>query len=108
MIYRIKNLEKFIKATIKGICELNGYDKKEIKKYIDKNNIQCLMKKYVYTDTDNEIFISDKDTVKLYDDVREWIVGVELSKIAGQDLIECYWDDENNCMKFYHKSKDSE
>lgn len=103
MIYRIKNLDMFIKYTLKGVCKLNGYKKKEIKNYIDEQNIKSFLKKYIYRDEKDRLFISEKDTIKLYEDINEWIVGLELASLAGQDLIECYWDNKQNCMMFYNK-----
>ena len=40
---------------------------------------------------------------KRYDEILDWLIGVELAKMAADDKLECYWDDEANEMVFKGK-----
>ena len=41
----------------------------------------------------------------IFDDLREWLYGVGLAKLASQGLIECAWDDDSNEMVFWLADK---
>ena len=57
------------------------------------------------TDENNHILISEKTNEDLFYIVADWIYGVGLSKLASQNLVECAWNNEQNCMVFWSAEK---
>ena len=45
---------------------------------------------------------------QVYENIISWINGVGLSKLAGQNLIECAWDDDQNDFVFWKKETTDE
>lgn len=55
------------------------------------------------TDKDDDGIIMDEDQYNtIFDQVTNWIINAGLAKLAAEDKIQCAWDDEQNCMVFWH------
>jgi|688.fasta_scaffold06581_16 hypothetical protein len=103
MIYHIKDVDAFIKISLKTIAKIIKYKYKTLIKMVTVENVRFLMKKYVKKDQNNNIYISYKNIDKLYADIHEWIIGIELAQMAAEDKIGCYWDNKRNEMIFFNK-----
>lgn len=57
------------------------------------------------TDENGHVLISEKTNEELFYIVSDWIYGVGLSRLVSQNLVECAWDDEQNCMVFWSAEK---
>lgn len=54
-------------------------------------------------DEDGRILINEETNEELFGIISDWIYGAGLSKLASQDLVQCAWDSEQNCMVFWTK-----
>lgn len=53
-------------------------------------------------DEDNNIIMDEDQYNSIFDEVTDWIINTGLAKLAAEDKIQCAWDDEQNCMVFWH------
>lgn len=53
-------------------------------------------------DEDNNIIMDEDQYNSIFDEVTDWIINSGLAKLAAEDKIQCAWDDEQNCMVFWH------
>lgn len=53
-------------------------------------------------DEDNNIIMDEDQYNTIFDEVTDWIINSGLAKLAAEDKIQCAWDDEQNCMVFWH------
>lgn len=53
-------------------------------------------------DEDNLIIMDEDQYNNIFDEVTDWIINAGLAKLAAEDKIQCAWDDEQNCMVFWH------
>jgi hypothetical protein len=63
--------------------------------------ISLIMEKSQGFDENNHILIDEETNEDLFYIVCDWIYGVGLSRLASQNLVECAWDDQQNCMVFW-------
>jgi hypothetical protein len=47
------------------------------------------------------IIITESANIELFEIICDWIYGVGLARLASQNLVECAWDDQQNCMVFW-------
>ena len=102
MIYEIKNLNGMAKGLGKEVAKDNGFSKKELHSFIKVSNIRSIIQQYAQSKR-GKFYIDDNDISKAYEEVHHWLVGVDLAKRAADDTIDCYWDDERDCMVFKDK-----
>jgi hypothetical protein len=63
--------------------------------------ISLIMEKSQGFDEHNNVLIDVDTNEDLFYIVCDWIYGVGLSRLASQNLVECAWDDQQNCMVFW-------
>jgi hypothetical protein len=68
--------------------------------------IVSIIKQFAIEDNDTYI-INTSILKKIFIEVNDWILGMTLSRMASNDLIETYWDNELNCMTFSPKGNDN-
>ena len=54
-------------------------------------------------DDDNNIMINEDILEQLINDVSRWIYDISLSKLCGDDKLDCAWDETYNQMVFWSK-----
>lgn len=52
-------------------------------------------------DESDRVLITEDMNENLFITVCDWVYGVGLSRLASQNLVECAWDDKQNCMVFW-------
>ena len=80
-----ENLDDFI--TIKQVVSL-----------IEKNNLGL--------DEEGNYLINSDIFDEVFGQIRDWLYGVGLSKLAAKGFVDCAWDDEANEMVFWLANKD--
>jgi hypothetical protein len=80
-----ENLDDFI--TIKQVVGL-----------IEKNNLGL--------DEEGNYLINSDIFDEVFGQIRDWLYGVGLSKLAAKGFVDCAWDDEANEMVFWLANKD--
>jgi len=91
-----KNLRHLVASHLKENYTEN------LDEYISLEQLQTLiLEKCQNTDDSGNILISEELNEEIFNATCDWIYGVGLSKLASENLIECAWDDEQNCMVFW-------
>jgi len=102
MIYEIKSLNGFSKSLGRQVALEGGFSPKELKQYISVNNIKQMVKAHAKKKS-GKLYIDEKQTHKICEEIFDWLTGVNLAKLAAEDYLECYWDNKENTMVFKKK-----
>lgn len=102
-LHRFNNLQKFSTKLAKFVARTSGYTFKELKAYIRPVNVKNIVKKHAKFVDDHYVMTEDQ-SYEACEEILDWLVGVELAKLAADDVLDCYWDDESNQMVFKAKS----
>jgi hypothetical protein len=101
-LLKIKDLHRFsrhIGVSALKECGINT-SKEKLKDYITQHNITEIVTQYAKTNNKGEYFINNRIFAKIHGSIIDWVVGVSLAKAASEGEIDCYWDNEKNCMMF--------
>ena len=108
-IYAITDMDGYVTdmrmAAAKHVAE--NADKDDLDLYISIDemigliNSNCLG----YDDNNSPLLNEDRNE-QIFLEAASWINNVGLAKLAGQNLIECAWDDELNEMVFWKNECD--
>ena len=101
-MYEITQLGPMAKRLGKAIAKDGNFTVDELKEYISVSNIKQIIKEFSMI-KDGRLFIDEDGMEQAAEQVHNWLIGVDLAKLAGQDKVNCYWDDEKNCMTFEEK-----
>jgi hypothetical protein len=75
---------------------------RELKHYIKPSEIQSIIKQYCIIQEEH-CLINSIILQKIFDTVNNWVVGIKMSKLAGENKMDVFWDDDKNCMTFKNK-----
>lgn len=103
--FRIKDLTKFAKKIGKTVALDSGFTIEDLKSYIKVSNIKQIILQHCVVDEQRQILINEEILKTICSDIFEWLMGTDLAKMASEDIIDCYWSDENNCIMFESKKK---
>ena len=93
-------------AAADHICE-NNQNEDDLDSYISINQIlNIIEEENLGYDDENRPLINQQITEDIFETIMTWIHNVGISKLAGQNLIECAWDDELNDMVFWSNQND--
>lgn len=104
-MYEIKNINKFAKSLGNMVAKDMGFSKKELHSYIRVSNIKSLIKQHCSIDKQGQLLIDEDQTSEVCNQIFDWLIGVDLAKLAADDELDCYWDDKSNEMVFKAKDK---
>jgi len=106
--YSIIDLEGYAKAMRDGAassCEKDYTENlddfitiKQVVGLIEKNNLGL--------DEEGNYLINSDIFDEVFGQIRDWLYGVGLSKLAAKGFVDCAWDDEANEMVFWLANKD--
>tara|TARA_B100001559_G_scaffold248453_1_gene211817 strand:+ start:105 stop:449 length:345 start_codon:yes stop_codon:yes gene_type:complete len=97
-------LNKFAKDLGKMVSQETDLSFKDLKKFISVASIKRLLNQYCDT-TANGIIVNEESLDSICSDIYFWVKGCTIARQASEDKLECYWDNELNCMVFYDKKK---
>lgn len=105
-VYAITNIDGYVsqmrEAAANSISENSSSD--NLDNYISIDQMIGLVKTNCLGFDDNNHPLLDEDrNQKIFEEAATWIHNMGLARLAGQDLIECAWDDELNEMVFWHR-----
>lgn len=98
----IKNIKRTAKYIGKDVAKNRKIPLNELTDYIKPKEIVSIIKQYAIS-KNNRYLINTKILQKIFTEVHDWVLGVTLSKMASNDLIDTYWDNDLNCMTFSSK-----
>jgi|TARA_B100001559_G_scaffold225393_1_gene189367 hypothetical protein len=103
-MFEITQLGPMAKKLGKAIAKDGNFTVEELKEYIKVSNIKQIIKEFSMI-RDGKLYIDEDGMEQAAEQVYNWLIGVDLAKLAGEDLVDCYWDSEQNCMTFENKEK---
>jgi hypothetical protein len=106
--YSIIDLEGYAKAMRDGAASSFEKDYTEnLDDFITIEQVINLIKKNnLGLDEDGNYIINSDIFDEVFGEIRDWLYGVGLSKLAAKGFVDCAWDDEANEMVFWLANKD--
>lgn len=101
--YSIIDLEGYAVAIRDGAASSFSEEYTEnLDNFITINQvINIIKKKNLGKDNEGHFLIDQNIFDEIFEDVREWLYGSAVCKLASQNLIECAWDNDSNEMVFW-------
>ena len=94
------------KAAADHLCE-DSSSTEDLDNYISIDQIINIIEdESLGLDDENRYLLNEDINEKIFDTIAIWIHNVGMSKLAGQDLLECAWDAELNEMVFWAKNNE--
>lgn len=87
------------KNTAMGIGDTENED---LDIFVTVPQVETIILENTDTDEENNIIMDEDQYNAIFDEVTNWIINAGLAKLAAEDKIQCAWDDEQNCMVFWH------
>jgi hypothetical protein len=106
-LHKIKHLKSMAKFMAKNVALDCGFSIKELKQFMTVNNAINIIKENAKKDKDGNLLVNEKIIEKIHFEISSWLIGVNLAKLAAQDLLDCFWDEKKNCMIFSKKESSS-
>jgi hypothetical protein len=98
-LVKIKNLNRMAKHIGRDVAMSLSMPLSEFKEYITPKEVKSLIKQYsIYQD--DKFMINGLILQKIFTEVNNWVLGINLCKMAVAGQIETSWDSEQNCMLF--------
>jgi hypothetical protein len=106
--YSIIDLEGYAKAMRDGAASSFEKDYTEnLDEFISVGQVINMIKKNnLGLDEEGNYLINEQIFDDVFNDIRDWLYGVGLSKLASKGFVDCAWDDESNEMVFWLANKD--
>jgi hypothetical protein len=103
-LVKIKNINQMSKHIGKDAAKNMGIPLSELKEFIRPKEIKSILKQYCIR-KEEDYLLNAIILKKVFQEVNNWILGIQLSKLASSGQIDACWDDEQNCMIFETKEK---
>lgn len=98
-LMKIKNIKQIAKHIGKDIASEMMIPLREMKDYIKPKEVASIVKQYcIYKNGD--YFMNTMILHKVFTETKNWVLGIQLAKMASSGKLETMWDEENNCMIF--------
>ena len=104
-VYEIKNMGAFAKGLAKEVAKSSYFSYDQLKDYITVKNIKHIIKDYASRNKKGRYYIGEKEASEACDEILDWLIGVDLARMCAADVLDCYWDDDKDCMVFMEKKK---
>jgi hypothetical protein len=106
--YSIIDLEGYAKAMRDGAASSFEKDYTEnLDDFISIGQVINMIKKHnLGLDDEGNYLINEQIFDDVFNDIRDWLYGVGLAKLASKGFVDCSWDDESNEMVFWLANKD--
>lgn len=102
----IDNMQTYCESIREfAATEISEHYTEDLNSYISLKQVEGLVVPVCRT-KNNNYYISEKKHYFVIETIMDMIYGVGLAKLAGEDKIECAWDDESNAMVFWSKTQD--
>ncbi len=105
-VYAITDLTRYVTQMRDAAASVISDNSSEdnLDNYISIDQMIGLVKSNCLGYDDNQYPLLNEDrNQKIFDEATIWIHNIGIAKLAGQDLVECAWDDELNEMVFWQK-----
>lgn len=106
--YSIVDLEGYAKAMRDGAA--SSFEKDYTENLDDfitiKQVINLIKNNNLGLDDEGNYLINSDIFDEVFNQIREWLYGVGLSKLVSKGYVDCAWDDESNEMVFWLANKE--
>ncbi|NDB85484.1 MAG: hypothetical protein EB127_22695 [Alphaproteobacteria bacterium] len=100
----IKDINKMSKHIGKDVAKHMNIPLNELKDYIKPKEIRSILQQYCIPKQD-QLMINTLILKKVFQEVNNWVLGIQLCKMASNGQLEACWNEEENCMIFETKEK---
>jgi hypothetical protein len=106
--YSIIDLEGYAKSMRDGAASSFEKDYTEnLDDFISIGQVINMIKKNnLGLDEEGNYLINEEIFDIMFNEIRDWLYGVGLAKLAAKGFVDCSWDDESNEMVFWLANKD--
>lgn len=107
--YEITRVNEFSKKIGKLVARQVQMKYSELKDSITVKNIKGIIYEHC-SETSQEGYpiLTTEQLDIICEDIFSWLAGVKLAREAAEDKLDCYWNNEKNCMIFKWKKIDLE
>lgn len=98
-LMKVKSVKRASKHIGRDIANDMTIPLNELGDFIKPKEIASILKQYAIK-KDGGYFINTLILKKIFTEVKNWIVGIQLAKLASDGKIHSMWDEEQNCMVF--------
>lgn len=105
-LYSIFDLEGYAKEMRNTAAKSLKEDYAEnLDEYISLEQVYNIVaKESVGLDDEDRYILDEESNDRIFETIKVWIYNCGLAKLAGNDMIECAWDNECNEMVFWIKN----
>lgn len=100
----IKHLNKMSKHLGKDVASNMGIPISEFKEYIKPSEIKSIVKQYCVK-KNGKYLMNSIILQKIFREINNWVLGIQLAKMASDGQLEARWDEEQNCIMFETRGK---
>jgi len=106
--YSIIDLEGYAKSMRDGAASSFEKDYTEnLDDFISVTQVINMIKKNnLGLDDEGNYLINEEIFDDMFNQIRDWLYGVGLAKLAAKGFVDCSWDDESNEMVFWLANQD--
>lgn len=101
-LMKINNITGVSKHIGKDIASEMMIPLKEMKQFIKPKEISSIIKQYSVK-KNNEYYMDATILNKVFTEVKNWVLGIQLAQMASEGKMDTMWDEEQNCMIFKSK-----
>lgn len=106
-LYTIEDIDGYANSVRDGVAKSFSENYSEnLDDFISIDQVKNLIKKNnLGTDENGNYIINEEIFENLFNELRDWMYGIALSKLAAKGLVECAWDNNQNEMVFWLSDK---
>lgn len=101
-LVKIKNISKLSKHIGRDIANEMLIPLSEMKEFIKPKEISSIVKQYSIK-KNSSYFMDSIILGKIFQEVKNWVLGIQLAKMASNEQLDTIWDNDENCMIFKSK-----
>lgn len=98
-LMKIKDIKRVAKHIGRDIASEMMIPLAEMKDFIKPKEICSIIKQYAVV-KNGDFYMNTTILEKIFSEVKNWVLGIQLSKMASEGKLETIWDEEQNCMIF--------
>jgi hypothetical protein len=98
-LMKIKDIRRVAKHIGRDIASEMMIPLSEMKEYIKPKEICSIIKQYS-VHKNGDLYMNTTILQRIFSEVKNWVLGIQLSKMASEGKLDTIWDEEQNCMIF--------
>lgn len=99
-LVKVKDVKGMARHIRRDIAKQQGVPIKELKDFITQNEMISLIRQYSQPNEAGDLLVNCQILDKIFKEAYNWIVGIEISRLAAAGTFDVYWSDDKNSMVF--------